>query len=67
MKVLLDTSGAAEFLGLKRRTLEIQRQQGFGPPYIRLGARTIRYLESDLIEHVESKRRRNTSQGGEDA
>jgi predicted DNA-binding transcriptional regulator AlpA len=59
--MLRDTQQAAEFLGLKPRTLEVWRMRGEGPPHIRLGSRTIRYLEADLQEWLESKRRVSTS------
>lgn len=66
MEVLLDTEQAAAVLGLKRRTLELQRQQGFGPPQIRVSSRTIRYLESDLRDWLESRRRVSTTDGGDE-
>jgi predicted DNA-binding transcriptional regulator AlpA len=57
---------AARFLGLSPRTLPGMRRRGDGPPFIRLGARRVGYLESDLSVWVESQRRRSTSDPGGD-
>jgi predicted DNA-binding transcriptional regulator AlpA len=63
---ILSNDEAARFLGLSPRTLPGMRLRGDGPPFIRLGARRVGYLESDISAWVESQRRRSTSDPGED-
>ncbi|OPZ79906.1 MAG: Helix-turn-helix domain protein [Actinobacteria bacterium ADurb.Bin444] len=57
-----DTRSAAEYLGLSPKTLEKLRWQGGGPAYYRLGG--VRYLQDDLDEWRESRRRTSTSDTG---
>jgi predicted DNA-binding transcriptional regulator AlpA len=65
---LLDTRGAAAYLGLRPATLESWRYTGGpaggGPPYIALGRRRIRYRRADLDAWLESRTRRSTSDPG---
>lgn len=61
---VLSNDEAARFLGLSPRTLPGMRRRGDGPPFIKLGARRLGYLESDLQKWVESQRRRSTSDPG---
>jgi len=59
----LNTVEAAEMRGLKRNTLEIERHEGNGPPYLqeyKHGA--VRYVERDLLLWVLAGRRRHTGQ-----
>jgi predicted DNA-binding transcriptional regulator AlpA len=60
---LLDTTQAAEALGLSARTLETYRRSGKGPRYVKLGRRT-RYAPEDLAVWVASKKRTSTKEGG---
>jgi excisionase family DNA binding protein len=57
----LDTREAAEFLNLKKNTLEIWRVRGDGPAYRQFG-RAIRYRLTDLELYVEKCARRSTSE-----
>lgn len=58
---LLDTEGAARFLGLSPRTLENRRVSGIeSPAYTKIG-RSVRYSLRDLEEFVAERRRRSTS------
>ncbi len=57
-----DARSAAEYLGLSPKTLEKLRWQGGGPAYYRLGG--VRYLQDDLDEWRESRRRTSTSDTG---
>lgn len=50
---LLSTRQAAEILGLSSGTLENWRSAGVGPPWRRIGSKTIRYLKSELIAWTE--------------
>lgn len=51
----LDSSEAAHFLNVKRGTLEIWRQRGYGPAYHHVG-RCVRYSISDLRAFLASTR-----------
>lgn len=51
-----DTTQAAERIGLARRTLNIWRHKGIGPPYLKLGAR-VYYLETDIQRWMLRQRR----------
>lgn len=59
------TSAAAAFLGLSPRTLEGLRVRGGGPHYHKLGRRCM-YAIKDLISWAEARRRRSTSEAGDD-
>jgi hypothetical protein len=50
-----DTPGAADFVGVKVRTLEYWRAKRRGPKFVRYSARCVRYLESDLIEFLAAR------------
>lgn len=49
----MTTGEAALFLGLSVRTLELWRQKGLGPKYLRLG-HSIRYDIDDLNAYLRS-------------
>lgn len=48
--VLLTPKEAAAFLRVSEKTLEGWRSKGTGPKFRRLGHRTVRYLQADLID-----------------
>ncbi len=52
---LLDTTAAAERLGVAKRTLEGWRRRGEGPPYVKLAAHTVRYDPDALAAWVRAK------------
>ena len=56
----LTTDQAAEYVGLKRRTLEKMRTLGGGPPYRKHG-RYVRYHIDELKAWSEGRARRSTS------
>ena len=56
---LIKQSEAAIYLGLSEATLERDRWRGGDIPYIRVGARSIRYDLNLLNEYLESKTVRN--------
>ena len=58
---LLDTPSIAGVMGMRPNTLEIWRTKGEGPPYRKVG-RAVRYVESEVIAWIESRRHTNTSQ-----
>ena len=55
-----NTPAAAGYTGLSPRTLEKLRITGAGPHYRKLGTRVV-YLEDDLVEWLDTCRRRSTS------
>jgi len=57
-----DTREAAAYLALSPKYLEKLRWMGGGPAYYRLGG--IRYLQRDLDQWRESRRRTSTSDPG---
>ena len=57
----LDSDQAAEYLGLKRTTLEAWRCRGNGPQFVKLG-RLVKYRRADLDAFIEARLRSNTSE-----
>ena len=62
-KTLLTVNQAAEFLQVSFWTLLQWRKRAKGPPYIRVG-HFIRYVESDLMDWLQSNRVSPTLQRG---
>ena len=54
-KKLLDTTQAAEFLGLSKLTMNRWRCQGLGPSYVKFGNK-IKYKLDDLEAYIASHR-----------
>lgn len=61
-----DTKSAAEKMQLRPKTLENWRSRGFGPAFLKLGARVV-YDDADLDAWIASRRRTSTSQQGDHA
>ncbi|MFO7877084.1 MAG: helix-turn-helix domain-containing protein [Desulfovermiculus sp.] len=57
----LDTKQAAQYLNLKKNTLEIWRLRGGGPDFVKFG-RAVRYRKQDLDAYVERNLVSSTSQ-----
>ena len=53
---LIPDTQAAEVLGLRVQTLRNWRCAKIGPPYLVVGARTIRYDEAELLRFAEKKK-----------
>ncbi len=58
----MTTAQAADFLGLKKNTLEIWRFRGTGPKFVKLG-RSVRYRLSDLEAFIDACTKQKTSSG----
>lgn len=58
---LLTTQEVSELLGLQPRTLANWRWRGYGPRYLNLGGRRIRYRLRDVEAFLESEVRTSTS------
>ena len=61
---LLHTAEAAFLLGLSPRTLETLRLRGDGPPFVMVTKRAVRYRRQDLLEWIQARQRRSTSDDG---
>jgi len=61
---LLNTSEAARYLGLSKAFLERDRWAGAKVPFIKIGARAVRYRLQDLEKYIESCMRKSTSDTG---
>lgn len=59
---ILTVEEAAEYVRLKKNTLDIYRTKGNGPPFIRISAGAVRYRRSDLKKWLESRIVTSTSQ-----
>ena len=60
----LSAREAAALLGVSAKMLERWRGTGAGPPYLRLGHRTVRYAVRDLEAFIASRRRASTADPG---
>jgi hypothetical protein len=61
-ELLYSTAELAEILHVSSQFLEIGRHRGFGPPFIRLSPRRIRYRSSDLIRWLEERKHASTAE-----
>ena len=52
---ILNTRDAAQYLGLSQTCLEHWRMLRTGPPFVRVGARSIRYRLEDLEAWLKSQ------------
>nr|BDD48223.1 hypothetical protein 6 [bacterium] len=59
---LLSTKQVAAWLGVSVQWLEIGRHKGYGPNYIKLSPRRIRYRRLDVSVWLESRRYACTSE-----
>jgi len=59
---LLTTKQAAQILGVSIAFLERDRWAGARVPFIKIGARAVRYRLSDLLAYIESRLCQSTSQ-----
>ena len=58
---IFDTSGAAQYLGLAKSTVEKMRVYGGGPRFLKLN-RSVRYRAEDLDEWLRANIVNNTSE-----
>jgi predicted DNA-binding transcriptional regulator AlpA len=52
---LLTTTEVAEWLGISTQWLEIGRSRAYGPKFVRLTPRRVRYLRSSVIEWLRER------------
>jgi len=55
-QTLLNTAQAAQYLCVSQAFLERDRWAGASVPYIKIGARAVRYRISDLDSYIEARR-----------
>ncbi len=63
-KRLLTTTEAARFLRVSKAFLERDRWAGARIPFIKIGARAVRYEPEALDTYIENQRRRSTTDPG---
>ncbi|MCG7869356.1 MAG: helix-turn-helix domain-containing protein [Candidatus Thiodiazotropha taylori] len=63
-KPLLTTTEAANLLGVSKAFLERDRWAGARVPFIRVGARAVRYRPDDLKAYINNQVRKSTSDLG---
>ena len=59
---LLSTIETAIWLGVSTQFLEIGRSKGYGPPFIRIAPRRVRYRREDVLMWLKSRTHRCTSE-----
>ncbi len=62
----LRTKAAAAYLKLSPSTLAKMRLRGDGPPYSKAGPKIVVYDIADLDTYIADRRRRSTSEAGDD-
>ena len=61
---LLTTKQAARLLGVSEAFLERDRWAGARIPFIKIGARAVRYEQDALDDYIKKQRRRSTTDLG---
>ncbi len=59
---LLSTPRTAVWLGVSPEWLEIGRSKGWGPPYLRLSPRRVRYCRGDVKRWLQERLHRSTAE-----
>ena len=59
---LLKTEAAGKILGLTVRAMEERRRRGDGPPFVRLGATSVRYSILSLEEWIAKRTYSSTAE-----
>lgn len=60
---LMTEKDAAELLCLSPRTLRNWRVSGYGPAYVKISGRCVRYRLDDLVRFVDERTQTSTSAG----
>jgi hypothetical protein len=60
----VNTAEASRIVGFPPCTLHTWRSRGDGPPFLKLGARSVRYQRRALFRWLVERQRRNTSDDG---
>ena len=59
---LLSTREVADWLGMSILWLEVGRMRGYGPRFVRIGTRRIRYRRADVLAWLKSRTFSRTDQ-----
>ncbi len=62
---LIDSKELARWLGVSKQWVEIARHRGWGPKFVRLGPRRIRYRRIDVLAWLETRRHQSTAEYAE--
>ena len=62
---LLSTAQLAAWLGVSRQWVEVGRSRNYGPPFIRLSPRRVRYRRRDVLDWLNSRTCRHSNDHGE--
>ena len=60
-ELCMRTPAAALYLGIAESTLNKMRLTGYGPPFVKVGARAVAYRKADLDAWLQARVRRSTS------
>jgi predicted DNA-binding transcriptional regulator AlpA len=52
---LIDSRQLANWFGVSKLWVELGRIKNYGPPFVRLGPKLIRYRKSDVVKWLESR------------
>jgi predicted DNA-binding transcriptional regulator AlpA len=64
---LLSTRQVADWLGVSTQWLEIGRCKKYGPKFMRIGPRVIRYRRGDVLEWLKARTHASTAEYGRPA
>jgi predicted DNA-binding transcriptional regulator AlpA len=59
---LLTTHAVSDWIGTSTQWLEIGRSRGYGPPFVRIGPRQIRYRRADVLAWLRERTHARTSE-----
>lgn len=59
---LLSTQSVAEWLGVSVQFLEIGRCRNYGPPFVRVSPRMIRYRRGDVVAWLRERKHASTAE-----
>ena len=60
----VNTAEASRITGIPVCTLHTWRSRGDGPPFLKLGRKSVRYQRRTLFEWMAARQRRNTADKG---
>ena len=61
---LLSTNDLAEWFNLSHQWFEIGRHKGYGPKFVKLGPKRVRYRRADVLEWLRARTHQSTSEYG---
>jgi hypothetical protein len=59
---VLSTAQVADWLGISPQWLEIGRGKNYGPGFVRVSARVIRYRRADVVKWLEARTHKSTAE-----